>query len=260
MEWYCSCVGEKMKKIPLLLIAFLLALPVFVVAQAPMPVPVSGTVIVNGVAVDDYVVRVENVNTGEVLSYPAIESLKTDNGKYMFDLSSFKEGYFLRYNDYEGDTIRIEACSGYDACVWEFELVSSRNLIVDFDVAGDLPVTTCPENDCPVCETCPSCPDVQCPVTDNPDSIYNYLIGLGIAIAAFVGGFLSKRKWGTSENEDALLKSLSSRMSNYTGFRIVKWGGVVRVKHLHPGRSGYHDPNLGHRNPDWDHPKGKLIV
>jgi len=82
-----------------------------VMAQAPpIPMPVQGTIYVDGQPMNGLLVTVTNLANNEVLTNQEVESLKTSSGTFMFDM-----GKFPTFPNY-GDTIQIKVCDEVD-CV-----------------------------------------------------------------------------------------------------------------------------------------------
>ncbi len=237
-----------------------------IVIAPPVPAPVSGKVILNGETLDGYGVEVTNVNTGEILTQSEVPTLKTENGLFMFDLSSFEQGYQIKQRATSGDLIKIVACPHAD-CVYSFEIVDTSPLHVPFDVSSDDVIVykcydgssvsneaDCPKEPEPEVITQYKCPDGSevndlslCDSCDEAEgdtvfaviaSVLSGLLGLG------VGGFFIKRK-------EALSKGVGIKI--YT-----KRDGSEGVFHKHPGITGYHSPYTSHREEIERHPRGEL--
>lgn len=125
--------GENMKKIISLFIVLLMASMVMAQSAIEFPFPVDGMIYVNGVQQSDgYEVQIKNLETGETVYQKVV------GGAYYFNLNNLKLGYTERIVrkgvTYEGDIIRITACSNSPQCVYEFEIVETSPRRHDFNV------------------------------------------------------------------------------------------------------------------------------
>jgi len=98
------------------------------VAAQPMPAPVAGYVEFNGFPVDNVNVVVKNTNTGEVLTVEDSPSLRTEKGRFAFDLGRFEQGYFVRDRRGDGDVLEVTVCSVVPECVLSFELAETSGI------------------------------------------------------------------------------------------------------------------------------------
>ena len=104
-----------MKKI-ILFGLFVILMCGLVIAQPPVPNPVTFFITVNGESVGDgVIVKVTNMGTGEDL----IRGLNTHNGGVTFDLSEFEQGYRFRTNRLAGDSLKV-TCDVSVLCSEEF--------------------------------------------------------------------------------------------------------------------------------------------
>lgn len=118
-----------MKKLFALIIGFIM-LASMVTAAPPVPAPVVGTFTINGNTASGYIVEVENLGTGDIISGAEKNTLITENGKFTFDFSDFPNGYFSpKYRTRNGvktlvlpgDLIEIRIRGAPDA-VYEFNV------------------------------------------------------------------------------------------------------------------------------------------
>ncbi len=110
------------------------------IAAQPMPAPVAGFVEYNGIPADGIGVVVTNLDTDEVLTSEEVISLRTERGKFMFDLGQFKEGYIVKSRRGSGDMIEIKVCDVAPECVLTYELVDTSVRQFRFSILSkDLP-------------------------------------------------------------------------------------------------------------------------
>ena len=236
-------------------------------AQVYMPQVINGRV--DGVNVKDLTVKITNTRTGAEQFY------KTNGaGEFLFDAANFNDfgKTVMRYTG--GDVFRVElmACAGITPectvdVTYPNDVGPGGNIFIEFDMTDmNLP---CPSQ--PVCETCPpvtQCPadttpyeacDECCEECQDPNEVLVWLLGSAITGAIFVSGWLVKVKVSRT-GDDAFSKEMEKKMTDRTGIKAWEQDGVVRWKHLHRGRVGYHSPEDMHTNPAARHPKGQLIV
>jgi hypothetical protein len=232
-----------MKKITLLALLFAFSLLVLPAKSQPLPIPI--TIKVTAAYQLGIPVSVLNTRTGE--------SMITNTNEYgEVTLDWFNSQLGIK----EGDLFRITV---NEDKVVERRYDGNPLDIIEVSLIPDgCPVCqTCQEPEqCEQCETCESCDECEpCPA-----DLLSLLIGAGIAGAVAVGGFLAKRKLSPAEMQ-SLEDTLAREMKVGSGFRAYKHtDGRVRYKHLHYGITGYHDPMTVHKNPQYRHEAGELIV
>lgn len=140
-----------MKKIISFLIS-LMMVGMVLAAAPPIPMPVSGSVTMNGAAANNLEVTVTNKNNGKSIGSSDVGSLKTDNGRFMFDMSEIDFAI--------GDLIEVSVCST-DSCKQTF--TASYDAFpkeLSFNIGGTEVKYVCPDGsevsnsaDCPEQET-----------------------------------------------------------------------------------------------------------
>ncbi len=144
-------------------------------AAPPMPAPVDGFVSFNGVPADRISVVVTNRASGEVLTSTQIVGLKTDKGKFLFDLGDFKQGYIVKDRRGSGDTVEIKVCEVLPECIYSYEILDTSVKTVRLEILSTLlppppvlePVTQYVCSDGFVvasADACPAVPPVVTPV------------------------------------------------------------------------------------------------
>src|SRR3990167_3760856 len=103
-------------------------------SAVPMPAPVIGYAEFNGIPAEGALVTVTNKATGEVLSYLELSSLKTEKGKFAFDLGNFKQGYTVKDRRGSGDTVEIKVCAVIPECVYSYEIIDTSVKTVRLDL------------------------------------------------------------------------------------------------------------------------------
>lgn len=98
-----------MKKTISILLAMFMVMSMLALASPPVPKQVRGYFDINGVNVAGYVIEVENLYSGEILSGRDRVQLVTESGGFAFDLSWFEEGYEESGRYYPGDAIEVRA-------------------------------------------------------------------------------------------------------------------------------------------------------
>jgi hypothetical protein len=114
-------------------------------------------------------------------------------------------------------------------------------------VASPVPCTTdeqitCPDKTCPTCNNdCPACE--PCQICETPTCPEQGIVGLIASIIGglLVGGTAVYLSFGTGANK----------------LKVYKKNGVDTIYHKHPTITGYHDPNVMHK--EQPHKKGELI-
>ncbi|MBI4406634.1 hypothetical protein HY571_01850 [Candidatus Micrarchaeota archaeon] len=125
-----------MEKIAAILALMLLLISA--VSAVPMPSPVVGYAEINGVPSDSVSVTVTNKATGEVLTYPEVVQLKSERGKFAFDLLNFKQGFTVKDRRGSGDMIEVKVCEFVPECVQTFELTDTSVRSLAFNIVTSL--------------------------------------------------------------------------------------------------------------------------
>lgn len=130
-----------MKKIFSLIVILCMMIGI-VSADSPPPFPflIDGQITINGIPqIDGFTIKIENIDTGESIFR------EVRNGAYFYNLNDLSLGYAVKETrrgvTYPGDRIRITACTGNTACVYEFEIVSTNPTRHDF-VVNDAGIPT----------------------------------------------------------------------------------------------------------------------
>jgi len=104
-----SKLDNMMKKTIIPIFVFLV-LAIAVLAPPPVPAPVRGYFYINDQSVIGYVMEVENLRTGEVISGDKYIQLVTQSGGFAFDLSFFERGAVAEIEGvYPGDPLEVRA-------------------------------------------------------------------------------------------------------------------------------------------------------
>jgi len=228
------------------------------------PLPISGRVTGLGFG-GNLTIRVTNERTGKTM-----ETDTTDDGEFLVDWANSDDdnGAIIKYQHGDIFNVVILNCHRHEKCTWKQVYASQAELYHQFEFGGtpSIPCPVCPECPEPECQPCPyieceDCPECEeCPEPEDSEDIVTMLFGLGLLGALGVGGYLGKM--ALSRNDQRKLEEeISKSMSKFSGFRAFKArDGKVRVKHIHKGIVGYHDPQTRHNDPEVRHETGKWII
>ena len=212
-----------MKKIIPILAILMFVLSALALADPPVPKPIRGYFDINGKSVAGYVIEVQNLRTGEIITGNQFEQLRTQSGGFAFDLSMFKQGYAGPIEKfYVGDEIEVRVEGFGDTGKVRFNVPSSTPYYVTVSIGVSAEKETeyifvCWDGSrvkgseiCPIKPTVTKEPEVitkylcedgtevakleDCPKT--PIIPEDYLLETFIAIIALVLGVLGyKYKW-----------------------------------------------------------------
>ena len=264
------------KLIPMTMLVIVLSLAINVgTASAMTPMP-FGVKVVNEGNLGGYEFTQTNLRTGEIITL-----ITNSDGHNSFDWSNAKFGWLV------GDTMKVVLldCEDNPKCTKTVVIEPTpTNLNIGMPIAMTIDLTgevcaicieceECPEDTTPFkeCDSCcptditpygecdSCCEAEECPDPENPQSIIEWILGLGVVGALGIAGYITKAKISRT-GEDDFSKALNEQLSDYSGARYFKQNGRTLVKHIHIGIKGYHSPDVVHINPKWRHEKGRTNV
>jgi len=179
-------------------------------------------------------------------------------------------GYLSKYDNGDTYTVRVLECIDEPECTqtmtWDgktFEVHFNMDLS-DVRLPGTTCDSCCPEDYTPYteedCIDIIACEEKTC---ECEGDLLGYLLAGIIAVGA-VGQYFLRKKF-TREELDSFLGAIGAGMKGATGVKITKFKNrdevyITKAVHVHPGRSGYHDPFTSHRNEAAKHESGKVFL
>lgn len=201
-------------------------------ASIYFPLPINGKVVQANQG--NIEIQVTNDRTGVTMT-----TLTNSAGEYLVDWAN-SDSSVIKYQANDVFKIKVTGCTEA-VCNYKAVYTGQPELNHDFQL-GDINV-----------------------VPKEPEEPTGFdwiaaLLGAGVAAIIGVAGFLGKKSF-TKEEQLSLETEIAKQLSKGSGVRFYKHtDGIVRVRHLHRGIVGYHNPQTNHRDPEDQHPPGKIFI
>lgn len=196
------------------------------------PLPVNGKVMQANV--NNIEIIVTNERTGKTMS-----TLTNAGGEFLVDWAN-SDSSVVKYQANDVFKIKVAGCNEAE-CEYKAVYQGQPEIYHAFQL-GDINVA--PKD----------------PTEPTGFDWISALLGAGAVAIAGIAGFFGKKIFSKEEQLNLELE-ITKNLTIGSGVRFYKHtDGIVRMRHLHRGIIGYHNPQTSHRDPTERHERGKMFV